>query len=89
MLAQADRLLFAQSEQPPTRAIVLENYLPYVENQLAQGVPLHRLSRHILGLFQGIPGAKAWRRHLSEGTARGAGDISTIREAAKQVSDSV
>ncbi len=89
MLAQAGRLLFAQTEQPPTRQMVLENYLPYVANQLAQGVPLHRLTRHILGLFQGIPGAKAWRRHLSEGTAHGAGDISTIREAAKQVSDSL
>ncbi len=85
ILAEADRLIFDSDRPPPTRLEVLENYLPYVQRELAHGVPLHRLTRHILGLFQGQPGAKAWRRHLSQATAHGKGDVETIREAACHV----
>ncbi len=85
ILAEADRLIFDSDTPPPTRLEVLENYLPYVQRELARGVPLHRLTRHILGLFQGQPGAKAWRRHLSQATAHGKGDVETIREAAELV----
>ncbi len=48
--------------------------LPFVEQQQALGVPVHRITRHMLGLFQGQPGARSWRRHLSENAHRpGAG----------------
>lgn len=85
MLAEADHLFFGSDRPPPSRSAVLQGYLPYVQRELARGLPLHRLTRHILGLFQGVPGAKAWRRHLSEATAHGAGDMNTIREAARYV----
>jgi tRNA-dihydrouridine synthase A len=66
MLADADRLIFGDATQAPTRAQVLADYAAYVQRQLAAGVPLGAMSRHILGLFQGQPGARAWRRHISE-----------------------
>jgi tRNA-dihydrouridine synthase A len=55
--------------------------IPYVERELARGTRLHAIARHILGLFRGIPGARAFRRHLAtEGVKPGAG-ISTLRDA--------
>ena len=58
----------------PSRADVVEQMLPYVEQELAAGVPLNCISRHMLGLFAGQPGARAWRRYISEHAHReGAG----------------
>ena len=74
MLAQADRLIFGEGAAPASRYAVLGRVLPYVARELAAGVPLGNMSRHILGLFQGQPGARAWRRHISENAhQRGAG----------------
>ncbi|WP_295579825.1 tRNA dihydrouridine(20/20a) synthase DusA [uncultured Lamprocystis sp.] len=74
MLAQADRLIYGDTTAVTTRHAVLERFLPYVERQLQTGVPLGAMSRHLLGLFQGQPGARAWRRHISEHAHRpGAG----------------
>lgn len=50
----------------PDRRGIVENMVPYIENELAGGEPLHRITRHMLGLFAGKPGARAWRRHISE-----------------------
>lgn len=49
----------------PEKAVV-HAFLPYVSRQLAQGVKLRSITRHMMGLFQGLPGARAWRRGLSE-----------------------
>ena len=58
----------------PTRAAVVEHMLPYVEQELAHGATLNSISRHMLGLFAGQPGARAWRRYISEHAHRpGAG----------------
>jgi len=66
VLAGADRLIYGETTPHPTRHRVLEAFLPYVERELADGVPLGAMSRHILGLFHGQPGARAWRRYISE-----------------------
>ncbi len=59
---------------PPTRAEVVERILPYIEQELAGGVTLNSISRHMLGLFAGQPGARSWRRYISEHAHRpGAG----------------
>ena len=59
---------------PPMRAEVVERMLPYIDRELAGGVPLNSISRHMLGLFAGQPGARAWRRYISEHAHRpGAG----------------
>lgn len=58
----------------PERREVVHAMLPYVESVLAEGDSLHRVTRHMLGLFAGQPGAKTWRRHISEHAHRpGAG----------------
>ena len=73
-LAEWERVLFEVAEPSPSRFEVLERLLPYVERELAEGTSLQAITRHILGLFNGLPGARAWRRHLSEAARRpGAG----------------
>jgi tRNA-dihydrouridine synthase A len=66
LLAEADRRFFGSEEPPRDRHAVVEAMFPYMEERLAQGAPLSALTRHMLGLFQGLSGARAWRRHLSE-----------------------
>ncbi len=85
LLADVDRRFFGSSMPPPSRCQVIQAFLPYVETQLWQGTPLHCMTRHILGLFQGIPGARAWRRHLSEHAhQRGAG-VKVLEAALRQI----
>jgi len=66
ILAQVDAIYYGSQKIPPSRHQIVEKLLPYVERNLSQGMPLNRITRHILGLFQGCPGARRWRRHLSE-----------------------
>ncbi|HZI14002.1 MAG TPA: tRNA dihydrouridine(20/20a) synthase DusA [Myxococcus sp.] len=66
LLAEADRRFFGAQEAPPERHAVVEAMLPYIERRMSQGAPLGSMTRHMLGLFQGLPGARAWRRYLSE-----------------------
>jgi len=58
----------------PERHDIVQAMLPYVDSVVAVGEPLHRVTRHMLGLYAGQPGARAWRRHISEHAHRpGAG----------------
>lgn len=66
LLAGVDARIFGTDEAVQTRQQVVEKMLPFIEQQQARGIPVHRTTRHMLGLFQGQPGARAWRRHLSE-----------------------
>ncbi len=66
LLASVDRDIFGEDVVPPSRREVLEAYLPYVQEMLAQDVYLSHLTRHILGLFAGHSGARHWKRTLSE-----------------------
>ncbi|MEP2891371.1 tRNA dihydrouridine(20/20a) synthase DusA [Tateyamaria sp.] len=73
ILAQADRRVFGQDEDSNAEAAVMA-MLPYIEAHLTAGGRLNQITRHMLGLFSGRPGARAWRRTLSEGAVRpGAG----------------
>ncbi len=65
----------------PARHAVVSRLLPYVEEQLTDGVRLHTITRHILGLFQGQPGARAWRRTLSEQAHLSGAGIEVIEQA--------
>ncbi|UZK03699.1 tRNA dihydrouridine(20/20a) synthase DusA [Venatoribacter cucullus] len=75
ILAEADQRYFNAAANPVTDRIdVLRALLPYIEQQLSQGATLHHITRHTLGLFNGLPGARQFRRHLSEhATRKGAG----------------
>lgn len=80
MLARLEARLSGVSELS-TRHAVVARLLPYVEEQLASGVRLHTITRHILGLFQSCPGARSWRRTLSEQAHRSDAGIEVIEEA--------
>lgn len=66
LLAEIDHAVFGLSKSTKTREQVLLDFIPYVEEQLAAGTALNHMSRHLLGLYQGVPGAKQFRRHLSQ-----------------------
>jgi tRNA-dihydrouridine synthase A len=66
LLAEVDSAIFGIDKPALSRDDVMADLLPYVEQQLANGARLNQITRHILGLFHGQPGAKKFRRHLSE-----------------------
>ncbi len=79
VLSDADRRIFGTGTTRDPFAIV-QHMVPYVERHLANGGRLHQITRHMLGLFAGRPGARAWRRALSEGAVRdGAGPEVMLR----------
>jgi tRNA-dihydrouridine synthase A len=65
----------------PDRLSIVQQMIPYIEQQLVQGEKLNRITRHMLGLFAGQPGARAWRRHLSENAYRDAAGIDVVIDA--------
>ena len=81
LLAEVDALLFNDPQPPKSRRDVILALLPYVEIQLRQGVRLHSISRHLLGLFHGVDGARAWRRHLSENASKPGADAQVLLDA--------
>ncbi len=85
ILAEADRRIFGDPSPAPDRHQVIERLLPYAERMLSRGVPLNRVTRHILGLFHGCPGARRFRRVLSEGAHLPAADSRLIVQAAAEV----
>ncbi|MEO1226880.1 MAG: tRNA dihydrouridine(20/20a) synthase DusA [Pseudomonadota bacterium] len=82
MLAEADRALFGDVAEPPDRLEIVDRMTPYIERAVAHGAPLHAITRPMLGLFQGQPGARAWRRHLSENASRRGAGSDVVRAAA-------
>lgn len=85
ILAEADRRIFGDTAPQPDRHTVIERLLPFVDSRLSEGVPLNRITRHILGLFHGCPGARRFRRVLSEGAHRPGADSRLIAQAAAAV----
>lgn len=81
MLSEVDQRCFGSSETIRSRHEVLESFLPFVESELAEGVPLGHISRHVLGLFQGQPGARRFRRHISEHAHRQGAGIEVLEQA--------
>ncbi len=66
---------------PPARRDVVAAMIPYIRNRLAEGERLGRITRHMLGLFAGQPGARAWRRYLSEHAFREGAGIDVVEAA--------
>ena len=82
VLAQVEHALYGVVL--PDRDAVLQLLLPYVEAELAQGVALKHITRHLLGLYQGLPGARGFRRVLSERAHRNDAGIEVIQAALQQ-----
>lgn len=86
LLADVDRQIFADHDQAPiSREQVVEQMIPYIQEHLAQGGRLQHITRHMLGLYQGVPGARRWRRHLSENAHRPEAGIDVLLDAMKQL----
>jgi tRNA-dihydrouridine synthase A len=66
LLTELEALHDAPAATPTLRAEVVDRMVPYVEKELAKGTQLKHITRHMLGLFAGQPGARSWRRYLSE-----------------------
>lgn len=85
ILAQVDPVLYGMDAAFHDRKEVLEVFIGYVEEQLDMGVSLNHMTRHILGLFQGMPGARSWRRHISENAHKPDVGVMLLREAMQAV----
>ncbi|MEM8687279.1 MAG: tRNA dihydrouridine(20/20a) synthase DusA [Pseudomonadota bacterium] len=83
LLADVDSRLFGDAPQVSSRREALERILPYVDAQVVGGARLHHMARHLLGLFQGEPGARHWRRYLSQHMHRDGAGASVLEEAAR------
>ena len=88
LLGQADRRIFGEGgDVNPQEAV--RAYLPYVEARLAEGVRLAAMTRHMLGLFHGRPGARAWRRILTVEAIRPGAGVEVIERALEAVASPV
>jgi len=81
LLLAVDPLFFDQAPAFESRVAVIEAFMPYVEARLKEGVPLAAMTRHILGLFNGQRGARAFRRHLATEAVKPQADMKILREA--------
>ena len=81
VLAQVDQRFYGAAKNTKGREQVLLDFMPYVEEQLNLDVPLNHISRHILGLFQKVPGAKLFRRHISENAHKKGAGIEVLQQA--------
>ncbi len=81
VLAHADQRIFGEATPPPLAEDIVRAMLPYIDDRLAAGDRLNQITRHMLGLFQGRPGARRWRRVLSEGAHKPDAGTALVEEA--------
>jgi tRNA-dihydrouridine synthase A len=86
-LSLVERDIFGAG-QVKTRHEIIEAMIPYIERSQAAGVPLKDITRHLLGLYQGMPGARRWRQVLSQEAHKPAANSNTVRTALRQVAES-
>jgi len=85
ILAQVDQRFYQSEKKIKSRLEIIEELYPYIEKELANGNRLHSISRHVLGLFNGMPGAKKWRRYISENAPPVGADVDVIKQALKLI----
>jgi tRNA-dihydrouridine synthase A len=86
-LLSVDPALFGEDAPFSSQRAAVEAFIPYVEAELARGTRLHSITRHMLGLFQGLPGARAWRRHLATEAVKPGAGADVLRQALDLVRD--
>jgi tRNA-dihydrouridine synthase A len=84
-LLDVDREIFGEAPPHATMKDVFEAMMPYIEDQLARGTRLHSMTRHFVGAFFGVPGARAFRRHLAENGVRPGACVNVLRDAIELV----
>lgn len=85
LMAEVDQRLFGSDRPVMKRREVVEAMYPYIEKQLANGSYLGHITRHMLGLFQNMPGARQWRRHISENAHKPGAGIEVVQQALDKI----
>ena len=86
-LLAVDPELFGEAAPFATMKDVFEAMMPYIERELARGTRLHSITRHFVGAFHAVPGARAFRRHLAENGVKAGVGVSVLRDAVALVED--
>jgi tRNA-dihydrouridine synthase A len=85
-LSEVDHRFFGEARPIPSRHEILQAYLPYISDQLERGTRLHHIARHLIGLFAGVPGAKTWRRYISENAHKKDAGVEVLEAAGELMS---
>ena len=85
LLAEVDQRLYGSDKPVKKRREIVEAMYPYIERELAKGTYLNHISRHMLGLFQNMPGARQWRRHISENAHKPGSGIEVLEQAMAKI----
>jgi tRNA-dihydrouridine synthase A len=88
-LLAVDPELFGEAAPFAAMRDVFEAMMPYIERELARGTRLHSMTRHFVGAFHAVPGARAFRRHLAENGVKAGAGVSVLRDAVALVEDRV
>src|SRR5438270_6679074 len=86
-LLAADPELFGEAAPYASMKDVFEAMIPYIEGELARGTRLHSITRHFVGAFHGVPGARAFRRHLAENGVKPGAGIKVLQDAVALVEE--
>jgi tRNA-dihydrouridine synthase A len=86
-LLQVDPLMYGAPAPFVSPKAAIEAFIPYVERELTQGTRLHAMTRHVLGLFHAVPGARAFRRHIATHAVKPGAGAEVLRDAVAFVSD--
>ncbi len=87
ILLDVDPVIFGEPAPFRSAKAALEAFIPYVERELARGVRLSAMTRHVLGLFRAVPGARAFRRHLTVEAVKAGAGANVMREALRFLSE--
>jgi tRNA-dihydrouridine synthase A len=85
ILAEVDQRIFGLEAPIKKRKQVVEEMYPYIEQQLANGSYLGHITRHMLGLFQNMPGARQWRRYISENAHKKGSGLEVVQAALAKI----
>ena len=85
LLAGVDARLFGSKSSIPSRRQVIESMVPFIEAELANGIYLSNMTRHMLGLYHGVPGGRLFRRHISENAHKKAAGVKVLLDALELV----
>ena len=81
LLSKVDALVYGDTHEVLTRDAIVEAMLPYIDNHLHNGGKLIQITRHMLGLFHGLPGGRMWRRYLSQEAFKSDASTQTVVQA--------
>jgi tRNA-dihydrouridine synthase A len=81
LMSEADNLIYNQNTPIIDRIEIIENMLPYIEEEIKKGTKMHNIVKHMIGLFHGQPNGKAWRRFISENIFQKEANVNILKEA--------